>query len=97
MTFEDNTNSCSAVAFSSHEQLIASGSSNGTIEVRDLSTISYHTRVAEERERIIAIVSSPNDRLFATIHRNTIRVWDSTSGTCIRTLQSHGEGTWIKA
>ena len=79
-----------SVTFSVDNQLLASGSNDGTIKIWDTSVWSEIKTLAGHSDDVECVAFSPNNQFFASSSRDeSIKIWDTTDWSCIKTLTEH--------
>ncbi|KAH7252726.1 hypothetical protein BKA59DRAFT_436883 [Fusarium tricinctum] len=86
-TLEGHMGIIFSVALSPDNQLIASGGSDKTVKLWDITTgLCRHT--LKHHDTIHSITFLPDGQSLASAS-NTIRIWDTKTELCLRTLQGH--------
>ncbi|KAL6810020.1 hypothetical protein J3E69DRAFT_179767 [Trichoderma sp. SZMC 28015] len=89
-TFESHKKPVLSVVFSPNNQLLASGSSDDTIKVWDITSGACLQTLEGHKNSINSVIFCPNGhRLTSGSSDSTIRVWDIDSGVCLQTLEDH--------
>lgn len=89
-TFKGHKKPVLSVVFSPNNQLLASGSSDGTIKVWDIISGACLQTLEGHKKSINSVIFCPNGhRLTSGSSDSTIRVWDIDSGVCLQTLEDH--------
>jgi WD40 repeat protein len=83
------------VAFSADNQLLASGSVDGTIKLWDAKTGEEKYNLNGHTNHISAVVFLPSGILASGSHDGTVRFWDSKRGKEIKDKKIHAHGSWI--
>ena len=96
---EGHTDSVGSVAFSPNGQILASGSSDRTIRLWDVTTRKTIRTLKGHTDSVRSVAFSPDGSTIAsgsgiwiwmgTGGDNTIRLWDTETGNHIRTLTKH--------
>lgn len=89
-TFKGHQKPVLSVVFSPNNQLLASGSSDDTIKVWDITSGACLQTLEGHKNSINSVIFCPNGhRLISGSSDSTIKVWDIDSGVCLRTLEDH--------
>lgn len=87
---EGHSSPVDSVAFSPNSQLLASGSSNWTIQFWDPATGALQQTLEGHSGPIDSVVFSPDGQLLASgSWDKTIRLWDPETGALQQTLECH--------
>jgi len=82
-----------AVAFSSDNKLLASGSADKTVKIWDLRSGKEVQTLSSHKLTISAVAFSPDDIFFASGSADkTIKIWNLASGEVTQQLNGHGMG-----
>ncbi|KAL4721787.1 hypothetical protein ACLX1H_011281 [Fusarium chlamydosporum] len=82
--------SVTSVALSPDNQLIASGGSDNTVKIWDITTgLCLHT--LEDHDGPVGPVAFLPDGQSVAAASNTIKIWHTKTGLCLRTLEGHDE------
>ena len=82
----------SSLSFSSRGDVLASGSGDGIIQLRDPATGSLLRALNEQRKFIQSVSFSPNDEMLASdSYDGTIQLWDPTTCSLLQTLSGHSD------
>lgn len=89
-TFEKHTNVVTSVDFSPDGQLLASGSSDHTINIWQVSDGAYSQSLVVP-DGVSSVKFSPDGKILATAsYDNTVRVWNVSNGILLHTLEVDG-------
>lgn len=78
--------SISCIALQSKGQLLAAGCFK-VINIFDTSNINSRPRMLCQTGGMRSLAFSPCDRQLASLHYQTVRMWDVATGACVHTLQ----------
>ncbi len=83
-----------SVAFNPNGNILASGSSDGTIHLWDARTSTHLRTMTGHTSRITSVVFSADSKMLASGSKdNTIHLWDTQSGELRKTLKEHAD--WV--
>ncbi|KAL2141950.1 hypothetical protein VTI28DRAFT_1785 [Corynascus sepedonium] len=89
-TLEGHSNLVTSVAFSPHDQRLASGSHDNTIKIWDAMSGHCVQTLEGHNNTVSSVAYSPSgERLASGSVDHTIKIWDASSGSCIRTMRGH--------
>jgi predicted NACHT family NTPase len=94
-----------SVAINSESTLLASGGGDSTVIIWDISTGESRTIMGEQKDKYNSSVYSvaiSEDSSFIVVgsgesSKNTVKIWDISSGECIQNLQGHTGRVWSVA
>ena len=88
-TLKEHTNRIRSVAFHPHDQILASGSADGTVKLWNviagecLKTLRGHTK------QVCSVAFSPDGQTLASGSLDeTIKIWNVQNGECLSTLSN---------
>ncbi len=88
----ENTDWVRSVAFNPNGNILASGSSDGTIHLWDARTSTHLRTMTDHTSLITNVVFSGDGKMLASSSKdNTIRLWDTQSGEIQKTLKGHAD------
>ena len=89
-----HTDRVRSVAFNPNGNILASGSSDGTIHLWDARTSTHLRMMTGHTSRITSVVFNADGKMLASGSKdNTICLWDTQSGELRKTLKEHAD--WI--
>jgi len=102
-TLEGHTNSVQSVTFSPDGKLLASGSDDHKIKLWDISTMDCIKTLEGHTGSVQSVTFSPDGKLLASgsdeqggpiyqdsiMSANTIKLWDMSTMTCVKTLEGN--------
>ncbi|MCV3217343.1 AAA-like domain-containing protein, partial [Plectonema radiosum NIES-515] len=89
-TLTGHSSSVWSVAFSSDGKTVASGSSDNTIKIWDISTGKLIRTLTGHSSSVSSVAFSSDGKTVASgSSDNTIKIWDISTGKLIRTLTGH--------
>ena len=89
-TFKEYSDPVTSIRFSPDSKIIAHGSLNGAVKLRDISTGRLIKTFKEYSDPITNISFSPDGRIIAyTSDRGGVRLQDITTGRLIKIPESH--------
>jgi WD40 repeat protein/serine/threonine protein kinase len=97
-----HTSGVSQVAYSPDGRRLASGSSDNTVKIWDVSTGQELFTLKAHTKAISGVAFSPDGRRLASASGdNTVKIWDANTGQELRTIQGHsgkvlGVAYWVK-
>ncbi len=87
-----------SVAFSPDGQFVATGDSNGEINLWQVATGTKLLTYKSHTNWVVSLAFSSNGKKFVSSSTDyTVRLWDVSTGQCLKTLQEHGDGVWSVA
>jgi len=96
--FVTQDNPVFSVAFSPDGSLLASGSSDNTIKIWDVSTEQTLRTLPSHTNWVRSVAFSPDGSLLASgSNDKTIRIWDVSTGQTLRILPDHVSAVWSVA
>ncbi|KAJ3127168.1 hypothetical protein HK100_009892 [Physocladia obscura] len=96
MTLEGHVNSVNAVAISTDEQFVVSGSSDKTVKIWDAQTSALQNTLEGHTSEVHAVVfSTDGQHVVSGSSDKTVKIWNAQTGTLHRTLEGHSD--WVKA
>ncbi|PQE18240.1 vegetative incompatibility het-e-1 protein [Rutstroemia sp. NJR-2017a BBW] len=91
-TFDSQSGSVSSVAFSPDGKVVASGSYDKTIRLRNIAMGNSLQTLKGPWDWVLSVAFSPDSKGVASGSDNeTVRLWDITTGNSLQTLESHSE------
>lgn len=75
-----------SVAFSPDRKWLASGGYDYNIKIWDVHKRIYFRTLEGHTNRIWSVAFSPDSQLLASSSQNEIKLWDVTTGECVKTL-----------
>lgn len=89
-TLTGHTDYVTAIAFSPHGSWLASGSSDRTVRIWNLTTETLLQTLDRHTQRITTVAFSPDGlQLASSSADRTVQVWDSMTGAPLRLLEGH--------
>ncbi len=88
-TFVGHLNDITSVAFSFDGKTLASGDSDGTIYLWDVTTGNSTNALESKPLKITNLVFSPNGDLLISSTDREVRFWDLTTGDTIKKIEGH--------
>ncbi|GAB4444213.1 MAG: NB-ARC domain-containing protein [Anaerolineae bacterium] len=86
-----HTNWVNAIAFHPDGQLLASGSSDHTVRLWNVTDGQEHNLLEGHTHWVMSVAFSPDGKTLATGSGDeTVRLWDVRSGACLKTLRIPG-------
>jgi len=90
-----HTGSVLSVAFSPDGETLASGSSDNTIKLWDVSSGVLLRTLTGHTGNVLSVAFSPDGKTLASgSSDDTIKLWDESRGALIRTLTGHTGSVW---
>src|SRR5207244_10836988 len=101
VTLKGHSDAINAVAFSIDGKTLASGSSDNTVKLWDVSTGAELRTLKGHSNSVVPVISvafSPDGRTLASGSSDkTVKLWDVSTGAELRTLKGHSEAVWSVA
>jgi len=89
-TLKGHTSHVQSVAFHPNGTLLASGSSDGTVKIWDVATLSLQATWNGDQGEVFSVAFSPDGSMLASGGGDrAVRIWDVASGQILRTLDPH--------
>jgi len=85
-----------SAAFSPDGQLLASGSSSGTVKLWNVATGEQIRLLSGHSSRVYSVAFSPDGKLLASGSEDmTVKLWDVATGQKLHTLEGHTD--WVRS